>query len=165
MYLLPKAMRKEMRKPLGRVFDNTKKLVNYVKNAHFRKLVAIGDVCTRSLLDNCITPDMSIIDKKTRRTRIRWSPAIIGDFLKAINKPATISDGLMKTVKEAFDKGGKSIIVVKGEEDLAALPAIKYCPVNSIVVYGIWYKGVVVVKADKKIKARIEKIFSRMVTL
>ncbi len=165
MYLLPENMRKEMRKPLGKVFSNTEKLVAYIKRAKFKKLIAVGDVCAKSLLDSGITPDITVIDKKTRRAGMRWSPAIIGDFLKTINRPATISDGLIKAIKNASGKKGRSVIVVRGEEDLAALPAIKYCPEGSVVVYGLWYRGAVAVKIGKKIKARVENILSRMAVL
>ena len=53
-------------------------------------------------------------------------------------------------------------IIVDGEEDLAALAAIKTAPENSIVFYGQPGEGLVKVCVDEKIKEEVQGIIKRM---
>lgn len=160
MYRLPEHMRVGLRKPLGRVFSSTKALVAYLRKTEFSKLVAVGDICAKELIINGVVPDVVIIDRKTRRKRVKWDIKFPGKTFKVKNRPSTISGALMRAVKKSFDK--KTMIDVTGEEDLAVLPVIKYCPLNSVVIYGLWFKGVVAVKAGKKMKYNVNKLLKRM---
>lgn len=160
MYRLPEHMRAGLRRPLGRVFSNTKALVTYLRKAKFSKLVAVGDICAKELIVNGVIPDVVIIDRKTRRKKVTWDIKFPGKTFKVKNRPSTISGALMRAVKKSFDK--KTLIDVAGEEDLAVLPVIKYCPVDSVVVYGLWFKGVVAVKAGKRMKRKTNKLLKRM---
>ncbi|MBI3413027.1 MAG: DUF359 domain-containing protein [Candidatus Aenigmarchaeota archaeon] len=161
MYKLPKRMRKELRRPLGRVFANTRSLLAYLKRTKYTKLIAVGDVCSKELIINGVMPDVAVIDRKTRRKKMHWGVKFSGAKTRVKNKPSTISSELVAAVKESMKK--RTLIDVRGEEDLAVLPAIKYCTANSLVVYGLWFRGVVAVKADKKMKNKIEGILERMV--
>ncbi len=160
MYELPAKMRVELRKPLGKVFIDTGALVRFLKKTSFSKLIAVGDVCSKELIVNGVIPDVVIIDRKTRRKKVKWDVNFPGVEIKAKSNPSTISDELVKCVMKSF--GRKTLIDVEGEEDLAVLPVIKYCPVNSIVVYGLWFRGVVVVRVNEKMKIKVGKLLERM---
>lgn len=160
VYRLPGHMRAGLRKPLGGVFSNTKALVAYLQKTKFSKLVAVGDICAKELIVNGVVPDVVVIDRKTRRKKVTWDIKFPGKTFKVKNGPSTISDALMRAVKKSFDK--KTMIDVTGEEDLAVLPVIKYCPLNSVVIYGLWFKGVVAVKAGKRMKRNANKLLERM---
>ncbi len=160
MYRLPLSMRAELRKPMGKVFRNTKTLISHLQNSKFVKLIAVGDICAKELIINGVIPDVVIIDKKTRRRKVKWNLKFPGKVVRVKNKPSTISGSLVSVVKKSFAE--RTLIDVRGEEDLAVLPAVKYCPFNSIVIYGLWFKGVVAVKANKTMKNKINKILERM---
>ena len=160
MHFLPAKMRTELRRPLGKVFADTEKLVRFLRKTRFPKLIAVGDVCAKELMLSGIVPDVVIIDKKTRRKKVRWNVDFPGVTIKTRSRPSVISDELIKCIMKSF--GRKTLIDVTGEEDLAVLPVIKYCPANSIVVYGLWFKGVVAVKADEKMKLKVGNLLERM---
>ena len=160
MYRLPEHMRAGLRKPLGRVFSTTKALVTYLRKTKFSKLVGVGDICAKELIVNGVIPDVVIIDRKTRRKKVKWDIKFPGKAFKVKNRPSTISDELLRGVRKSSIR--RTLIDVKGEEDLAVLPVIKYCPVNSIVVYGLWFKGVVAVKANNAMKNKINRILEKM---
>ena len=52
-------------------------------------------------------------------------------------------------------------LVVNGEEDLLTLPAILFAPLNSLVLYGHWQYGIIVVEVDEKIKEKVRKILKK----
>ncbi|MBI4177234.1 MAG: DUF359 domain-containing protein [Candidatus Aenigmarchaeota archaeon] len=160
MYRLPRGMRSELRKPLGRVFRNTRQLVKHLYSVKAAKLIAVGDVCSRELITSGVLPDVVVIDNKTKRRKTPWNLKFPGKKTKVRNEPATISGDLVNAVKKSFRR--RTLIDVKGEEDLAVLPAIKHCPLNSIVVYGLWFRGVVAVNADKRMKNKANRLLERM---
>ncbi len=164
MYRLPEYMKDELRKPMGPVFANTEDLLAFAKKMKFPALVAVGDVCAKALIDNGITPDLAVIDNRTRREAFNWEPKFSGNVVRVSNEPSTISDGLEQAVEQAFANrsGKKTMIRVDGEEDLAVLPVLKHCPLNSLVVYGLWFKGVVAVTADEGVKNNSARLMNEM---
>ena len=53
-------------------------------------------------------------------------------------------------------------LIINGEEDLAALPAILYAPSNATIIYGMPNKGVVIVSSTEEYKEKIRFILSEM---
>ena len=53
-------------------------------------------------------------------------------------------------------------ILVKGEEDLAALPAIAMAPLSSVIIYGLPDKGAVLVRVTESKKKEIQSLLDRM---
>jgi uncharacterized protein (UPF0218 family) len=49
----------------------------------------------------------------------------------------------------------KQTIVVAGEEDLLALPAILLAPLGAIVLYGQWDRGAILVKVNEEKKKEV----------
>jgi uncharacterized protein (UPF0218 family) len=64
-------------------------------------------------------------------------------------------------VKNAIEKG-KGKIIVEGEEDLAALPALMLAPEGALVLYGQPGEGIVAVRAGRESASRAREIYSRM---
>lgn len=112
------------------------------------KVIAIGDVVVENLLKVGIEPDMIIIDGKTMREE-KKVPVLCEITVK--NPASEITDELIEAVK----KGYKSILV-EGEEDLAALPAILYADENSLIVYGQPSEGIMVIRPTKENKQKVE---------
>ena len=169
-FCLPDAMRSEMRKQFGVLYcgdgeDTTRqKLGDMFSPA---KLIAIGDISTFNLLQCGIVPDISVIDEKTQR-----QPAGIdiikcnrhSDFrdVKVTNPPSFIEPELVSALSDAMAADVPVQIMVHGEEDLAALPAIILAPVSSVVIYGLPDEGGIMVTVTPGIKDKIYGILDNM---
>jgi len=95
---------------------------------------------------------VKIIDFKTKREKIpnsyfsRYEKQMI-NLRPYINKPGTINLKTVRVLKEKINQAifgkKKSWIVIDGEEDMLALPAVLLAPLNSLVFYGHWSFGAV----------------------
>ena len=140
---LPSGLRKGMRNPIGKI---VKKIENIKKERNEKSLlVSVGDIVTKNLREINCTPDIEIIDFKTRRY------AIDKESLKEFklnkgkfyaNPQGEIRREVVCLYAEAIEKVLKKTasnikIVIEGEEDLLSLPAILLAPLGSIVCYGV----------------------------
>lgn len=167
--LKPKLI-KEFREPLGKIVKGKeelkkelKKLTPHRKNLSaglkYKKLICIGDFSSLIVREAGFIPDISIIDGKIKRKKIEkkllnkiQAPIV----LKANNPPGGITRGAWEKVKLSFCYTLPVKIAISGEEDLLFSPACFFTPLSSIIVYGIFDKGVIV-KVDKKIKEKIKE--------
>ena len=87
------------------------------------------------------------------------------EFRICQNQPGTInletSNIIKKTVKKYLAKRKKSLILVKGEEDLLALPAILFAPLDAVVLYGQIDMGVVMVEVTEERKKEVKRILRK----
>jgi len=112
--------------------------------------------------------DISIIDGKTRRELVSAQQA--GDFMKAKkseaqNPAGTITQEAVKTLHSSIDTyietKESQLLVVSGEEDLLAIPAILLTPLKSVVVYGQFDQGIVVVEVTEYNKKHVQDLFGK----
>jgi pantetheine-phosphate adenylyltransferase len=165
---MPESLRKILQKPLGKIFKDEKLLLRCIDTSKHTLIIAIGDIIVDSLLKTGIDPDVKVIDFKSRRKPIK-TDALIKDSLNKdclyLNKPGTINlktaEVIKEKIKSAIYKKEKSWIVVEGEEDLLALPAILFAPLGSLVLYGHWEHGIIAVEIDEKIKEKVRKIIKK----
>jgi hypothetical protein len=147
MPLTPAVLAK-LKKPFGVLVSDSQvtkpRVVSEIKGA--TKVIAVGDATTDRLLAFGIVPDVAIVDGKERRHArgVPNSPAV-KDFLCA-NSAGTISDAAVELLKTAMDEKQPVRIVVKGEEDLLALPAFAMAPDGAAVLYGQPLEGLVIVR-------------------
>lgn len=147
MLILPKRLRKKLKKPFGRLYTSPED-ASIPEDAF---IISVGDVTTHNLLKIGLKPNLAIIDnliqRKTSKYKIRYDAKI----LKCENPPGTITDELWTSITEAIKSTKKDnfIIIVDGEEDLAVLPSIILAPPNTLIFYGQPNEGVVIVKAEK----------------
>ena len=97
---------------------------------------------------------------------------------KYINNPGTINTEtvyiLQSAIKKYFQTGqkpsfvplsgtskGKQTIVIDGEEDLLALPAILLAPRESVVLYGQMGLGVIIIEVTEQKKEKIKKLLEK----
>jgi pantetheine-phosphate adenylyltransferase len=165
---LPEYLRSRLRIPLGRAFlgredelrKTVYKVIKFIKPIKPVMVVAVGDIISRSLINAGFDPDVKIIDFRSRRKEYRYNLNAAARELY-INRPGTINIktalGLEETIKRSLLKKQKSWFVIKGEEDLLALPAILFAPLSSLVLYGQMDLGVVavLVTEEKKKEALI----------
>ena len=131
-------------------------------------IITVGDICTIKVNEQIRTPDLSIIDFKTKRNTPLTEEQKnvienIGDKrVKVVNHPGTISDELWKAIKDSIGSGDNVRIEVDGEEDLASLAAISLSKIGTKVIYGMPDKGMVVVDVNQQEKKRANSFLKRM---
>jgi pantetheine-phosphate adenylyltransferase len=166
--VLPESLKKELRKPLGRVFSSTKELIKFIKEKNNEFIFAVGDIVSYYLIKNKINPHLLIFDLKTKRKEVdkEVKKTLKNIFLnKIVNQPGTISKDAFLTIKigveKILSKNEKQKVFVDGEEDLLALPLILFSPLNSLVFYGHWQLGVVAVEVNEGIKNKVLKLLRK----
>jgi hypothetical protein len=158
---LPEALRAELKDPMGPVFTDAEPLLAEAG----RPVVAVGDVVTRHLL-GVETPHVALVDGRTERSALaepeRPDLAAFDRREHVENPAATLSTALLRALGEALDRSETTAIVVDGEEDLAALPAILAAPEGATVVYGQPGQGMVRVAVDATAHERVCDLLERM---
>jgi GTP-dependent dephospho-CoA kinase len=168
VFFLPKNLRDELRNPIGKILTQPQEVQIYRKNALM--VISVGDICSLFLHKAGYTPDLSIIDFKTRREIIAKSDIV--NFLSSKTEPiensnraGTISKkvvySLKKAIKTFLEKKERQVIIINGEEDLLALPAVLFAPLGSVVFYGQFDRGTVVVPVTEEKKREISEILKR----
>lgn len=160
---LPDSLRDQLKEPFG-------KLVKSV-DAHDLKnkfIIAVGDIVVSNLLKQDLIPNLCIFDKISNRekiTEIEVLDHLPKNSLKLNNAPGTINCAtalkIEKVIQESVDTHEKFSIEITGEEDLLALPAMLFAPLNSKVIYGLKDKGAVIATVSEDLKKEITKIISR----
>ena len=169
-YCLPVELRDELRKLHGELYlgdgiETTKNIIKDLKNCI--KIITVGDIVTFNLLNAGIVPDLSFVDNRTKRSPV--SEKITqgtkhGHFrtITVESPPGIITEELMQEIQTSMESDKPIQIVVKGEEDLAALPAIAMAPVSSVIIYGLPDKGAVIVRVTEDKKKEIQSLLDRM---
>jgi uncharacterized protein (UPF0218 family) len=166
MHVLPDDLRDLLKTPIGQLVDE-KKLVEILKDEEY--IVSIGDLVTYTLLKHNIEPSFCVVDYHTRRGKCSDEICnLIRSFGKKSvivkNPKGCITDELWNVINfalENLDTGGIRI-EVKGEEDLASLAVIYMAPKNVSVIYGLFDKGILVVKPTDENKKKSENVLNKM---
>ena len=163
MRKLPKELREELKNPLGEVVleDQLKEVLSDLE-----KIVTVGDLCSLTLYERDIIPDIAIVDFATRRGDVgnmRAKILKIGQSVINVNNPpGVITQELWDAVKLAFQSKEKVRIEVIGEEDLATLPAVWFAPEKTAVIYGLPGIGLIVVTDLEEAKKKVKKVLDVM---
>ncbi|MEA1985187.1 MAG: DUF359 domain-containing protein [Euryarchaeota archaeon] len=169
--VLPKSLRPLLKRTFGVLYSGSgQETVQKVSQdlGNPTKLISVGDVTTFHLLESNIIPDVLIVDDRTKR-----EPASIQvvagtkhkGFKELIveNPPGAISEDLIDAIGNGVSSNGRVRISVKGEEDLAALPAIIMAPVDSVVLYGQPDEGMVFVRITRSKKDEIRQLLRQII--
>lgn len=129
------------------------------------KVIAVGDTTTEKLVGFGFIPDISVTDCMEKRV-IRASKLEypVDKTIHLDNKPGELSEQVVLEVKKlilanAFDS--KIRIIIKGEEDLVALPFLMYSPNNWVICYGQPNEGLVIVQVTEDSKKKAMLIFNK----
>ncbi len=168
--LLPKSLAFALKKPLGLLVcegreSAAKKVARILKKAKPTKTIAVGDVALSNLAKEGAAIDLGFADLKTMRKKRFQAVRELGfgfqELLVCRNPKSSVSRSLALAAKRAISSGGKTLIRVFGEEDLAVLPAVLFAPLGSVVIYGQPGRGLVVVRVGEKEKEKIARLLSR----
>ncbi|MFH1106349.1 MAG: DUF359 domain-containing protein [Candidatus Micrarchaeota archaeon] len=158
-------LRRRLKRPFGKVYPGK----TAAAALHGRKVVvAVGDIATEALLEKGMAPTVAVVDFKCRRRDVALHTARRIAAFKAReftvdNPPGGISSALNSAIARIFsERLFPAKVLVRGEEDLAVVPAVLYAPEGAAVYYGQPGKGGVIVEVDAKSKRRFKAIFAGM---
>ncbi|GAA0225701.1 GTP-dependent dephospho-CoA kinase family protein [Haladaptatus pallidirubidus] len=159
---LPRTLRSELKKPLGPIFTDAETLLESAGSP----LVAVGDVVTYHLESVGVTPDVALVDGLTKRDavdpEIRDAVSDDAHHVAVENPAGVLTNDLLSALVEAIAAPEPTVLVVDGEEDLAALPAVLAVPAGGTVVYGQPDEGMVLVQVTSAVKEEVADLLSRM---
>lgn len=159
--ILPDNLRPELRKPLGTVLtghDIEKSIVANRDNV----TISVGDVATQTLFSFGVQPSLAIIDLQVNRKPYQSFEAYKFPkkyrIVRMKSGPGYIAKLAIKVIKEwSASVKDRTVLVIDGEEDLLAIPAIIHAPIGSMVYYGQPHKGLVeVLVSSEKKKTAVE---------
>jgi uncharacterized protein (UPF0218 family) len=154
LYKLPEHLRPTFAKPFGAVYTTAQLL----HELHRRdRIVAVGDIVAKTLIENGQKPRIIVVDYKTKRGKIDPElQRILGAYgqkvLRVQSPAATISDELFHAIQQALKSKQTVRIEVDGEEDLAGLPFMAIAKDRTIVLYGVPDKGVCLVEVNRGVR-------------
>ena len=162
-YVLPDALRPVLAEPFGPVHTTGEA----IRKVQGRFVVAVGDVVTQMFLNAGVVPKLMVIDGYTQRGAVVEN-ALVGlpthgvKRVTVANPAAALTQQLIAAMDTALKGKGTTVITVKGEEDLAALPAMIMAPEGAAVCYGQPHRGVVIVIVTPEVRRRATDILHQM---
>jgi GTP-dependent dephospho-CoA kinase len=163
-YRLPEELRPLLARPLGRLYPTSEIAKGTLTEAldPSKLVVTVGDRVTETIAAMGRVPDVQIVDCKENRIA-RDPPRVEHAVLIRVNNPAGgITQEALDGIKKAFRGKKPARVLVEGEEDLLAIPALVWAPAGASVIYGQPKEGIVVVRATTAAKRRNWKILSSM---
>jgi uncharacterized protein (UPF0218 family) len=162
---IPENLRTLFKEPFGDLFEGdglepAKRVKELLKD---ERVIAVGDVTVRNLLEVGIRPALAIVDLKTKRESLE-AYDLKGEMVTAKNPPGQITADLQEKIHEAITKDG-IIIQVDGEEDLAVLPCILEADWDSVILYGQPSRGMVMVRVTEESKMVAATIYRSLLSL
>lgn len=159
--IMPDNLRPELVKPLGEILAG-----DMIGSSFERRrddvIIAVGDITTKNLLTAGVIPNLSIVDfqvgrKPYRDLDVKFTELNLYRVLVTSGPGYIAKEAITLIQKWATNPGNREVIIVNGEEDLTALPAIAYAPTGAVVYYGQPDRGLVEVGiTEEKKKEAIE---------
>ncbi|MCS7099548.1 MAG: DUF359 domain-containing protein [Sulfolobales archaeon] len=145
----------------GSVEYVTSELLNLLPDC--RALVAVGDFICSKLIECGYVPRVCVADRVTRRTQRQ--PVLAEKFDRVahcVNPRSHVCRGAVEEIRRvirlAEEEGVSTLVLVDGEEDLLALPAVAESPPNWCVAYGLPSCGVELVVVSEEVSEVAKKI-------
>ncbi len=170
--LLPDRLRPMLKKPLGTVLTGHAIMKSLLHNRD-NVIVSVGDVTTQTAFACGIQPSLAIIDLQVERKPYQSFAAYKFPrrytVVRLTSGPGFIAKKAIKSIEAwSHDVKRRTVLVVEGEEDLLAIPAIVHAPVGSVVYYGqpavAGDEGMVEVMVSKPKKAEAEKFLNQFLS-
>ncbi len=169
-WILPEEIRGELKEIMGEILAQEELAERLIPDD---PVITVGDVVTLTLLEMGIIPDLSIVDYQTQRGSTRNGPNEEADFMERLSKfqqpvinvknpPGEITCQLFDAVKDGIEDMRQLRIVVEGEEDLASLVCVLLAPDGTNVIYGIPFKGLMLLTVNARIRERVSGILKKM---
>jgi cytidyltransferase-like protein len=149
---LPESLRPELQKPWGIVLNDIPADIDSSRT------ITIGDIVTQTFNNKKVGQFLSIIDLIVQR-KVKFHDVSEFNFThqnieKVTNPHGTITQELVKAIKETFKYMQNKIVLVKGEEDLAVIPVLLIAPLGFSIFYGQPNVGMVRINVTEENKER-----------
>ncbi|HSX08814.1 MAG TPA: pantetheine-phosphate adenylyltransferase [Candidatus Saccharimonadales bacterium] len=165
-FVLPEDKREDLRRPIGPLEAEMKIVISNLPQNTI--LIAVGDIVAETLSELGRMADVSIIDGRTRREVLNHNSSTLfpdTTTYEASNPAGTITKNAAVIIRNAIatyeTTHKRQLIVITGEEDLLAIPAVLLSPLDTTVVYGQFGQGIVVVKTTEQNKKRVQNLFGK----
>jgi uncharacterized protein (UPF0218 family) len=154
--IIPDELKEKLREPFGKVYSS----IEEIQLPKGTRLITVGDRASYSAITSGIFPDIIVYDGKEKRNFDDSSVKETLDGFSAEkfvvhNPPGQITEDLWNCVKK-YSKKSKIKIFVIGEDDLAVIPFIMESSENTVILYGNFKGGIVLVKVNENIKKIIK---------
>ncbi len=153
---VPEVLRSRLARPLGELIRESdirrSVLRRTISETDF--VIAVGDRVTETLAHIGRVPDVHIVDGRERRKKREAPDVPYSSLFKADNPAGTITDEAVDAVRAAMEGEKPARVLVNGEEDLLAIPAIATAPLGANLYYGQPLEGVVIVRVSEQTKER-----------
>jgi uncharacterized protein (UPF0218 family) len=155
MLRLPQSLRSAFKEPFGPVYTDAQPLLAATDGP----VIAVGDVVVAHLVRAGRTPDVAVIDGRTKREAV--SPdteaalEALPDGTRVENPAGELTEALLRALVAAIDADEPRVLDVDGEEDLATLPAVVAAADGTGVVYGQPDEGMVLVRVTPETRAEM----------
>ncbi|WXG42872.1 MAG: DUF359 domain-containing protein [Promethearchaeati archaeon SRVP18_Atabeyarchaeia-1] len=164
---LPDSLREELSKPRGKLVKGkqaevSRRVFEFLENSKPSKIITVGDVVTRSMIDAGLRPDLSIVDGKTLRGPEESIDYPVDRTYPLVNPPGLITANAWKIIGKALKEKGKIKVVVDGEEDLLGILVVLLAPKGSLMLYGQPREGIVIVTVDEQARRFAKGILKQM---
>ncbi len=126
-------------------------------------IVTVGDVVSLNVTTYWRKPDLKVIDLNTRRGTFIQQGNIDGVVYRIRNERSTLSYGSFNVMRSAYAdvlSGNRVTIIVDGEEDLLAIPAVLEAPSNAGILYGLYTGYLVLIPAVNEYKVLMLKLLT-----
>lgn len=151
--VMPESLRTLLSEPLGTVLTGKQITLSLQRNKE-KTIITVGDVATKTLLDQKIMLTLAIIDFRVGRkpyteltsyvntlvlhsTRVESGPGYISvEARRAIQAMLVRLKSQEKLLHQPLNTKMDHVLIIDGEEDLLVLPVILSASLGSIVYYG-----------------------------
>lgn len=142
-FILPLEARRDFSKPRGVVYSGD--ITGLLEEAR-DPLFCIGDVVSQYCMKTGKEHVVLVVDWKTRR-HVGFQERLPAGYTvrRVRNPPGTVTFEAMREICRLAREKGKWILVVDGEEDMLALPALACLQDGGTVVYGVPLKGATII--------------------
>lgn len=144
--------REKLKQPHGDTVQE-EQLIEELKKRDYGKVIAVGDRVSTDIAESEVDADLSIVDGSIQREEVgeeHFNDIAADRNFKTENPQGKITEDAWRTVRKASALKCSTKIIVEGEEDLLALPALLFAPEDAVVVYGHWREGAVLMEASNQ---------------
>ncbi|MFB6115161.1 MAG: pantetheine-phosphate adenylyltransferase [Candidatus Nanohalobium sp.] len=142
--------REKLREPRGDLVQE-EELIEELESRDYERVIAVGDRVSRDIARSKVNADLYITDGRVEREETEKGLEIDAQReFNAENPAGEITKEAWKATRKASALRCITHLHVDGEEDLLALTATIFAPENSVIVYGLWDRGAVLMEPDKE---------------
>jgi len=154
VYEVTEQDREKLREPRGETVKG-EELIEKLREKDYSRIIAVGDRVSHDIEESNVDADLKVIDGKTQRESLekRGKDDLTSErTFNAENPAGKITGEAMEAVRKASALRCQTKVVIDGEEDLLGLPAVLFAPKDSVIVYGLWEEGAVLMETSEQNK-------------